>query len=103
MSRDCFNRYPWRRIAATAASIAPSIRRTSGDNAGTDRPATTVTVDVALSFAGFASDVVDVTVAVFETGPAIAGNDSTRVTVAEPPLTIVPSVHVTVVVPAQLP
>lgn len=52
---------------------------------------------------GFGSDVVAVTVAVFEIVSLVAVTVVTSVTVAEPPFASVPRLHVTVVVPEHEP
>ena len=54
-------------------------------------------------FAGFASELDVVTVAVFVTAPVLIGNVTVSAMVADPPLAIVPSEHVTVVVPLHDP
>jgi hypothetical protein len=62
----------------------------------------TVVVAVALLFAVLGSEVVELTVAVFESGAAAVGV-TTIVTVAEAPEASVPRLHVTVAVPEQEP
>ena len=64
--------------------------------------ALTVVVAVALLFAELGSEVDEVTVAVLPSGPAAVGV-TTIVTVADPAGAIAVQVHVTVVVPLQLP
>lgn len=63
----------------------------------------TVIVADALLFAGFESGLVLVTVAVFVTGPAVCGSVSCSVIVADAAGASVPTLHVTVVVPLQVP
>ena len=63
----------------------------------------TVIVDVLELFAGFGSGLVVATEAVLDIGPGVEGRVRLREMVADPALARVPSVHVTVVVPLQLP
>ena len=65
--------------------------------------ATTLKLVVLLSFAGFVSPLVLLTVAVFDTGPTVDGACTTMVIVALEPLLSEPTEQVTVVVPLQLP
>jgi hypothetical protein len=65
-------------------------------------PGFTVVVAVAESFSRFGSAVVELTVAVFESGPAAVGV-TTIVTVADAPAAREPSSHVTTPPPEQLP
>jgi hypothetical protein len=81
---------------------ASSIRR-SGDVAGIEASGTTVTVAVALSLAGFVSELEVETLAVLERSLGVVGSVTTSEIVAEPPLTIVASEQMTVDVPTQLP
>jgi hypothetical protein len=62
-----------------------------------------VIVDVLELFAVLASGLVVVTDAVFDTTPGVEGSVRLRAIVAEPAALSVPRLHVTVVVPLQLP
>ena len=77
--------------------MATRSKRPSVESAGIAAGSTVVTVDVLLLFAGCVSGLDDVTDAVFATGPGVTGGFTTRDTVAEPPLAMVPRVQVTVV------
>ena len=84
----------------TTAASSSSIE---GDSVGISAAGITVRVAVALLFVAFVSGVDEATDAVFETEPAVAGSVTTSEIVAAAPLAIVPSAHVTVDVPLQLP
>ena len=95
--------HPRSRIAPSSRSDSASIHSASGDSAGIDAAATTVTVEVLLLFAGFVSGLAEVTVAVLETVPGVGGSCRTSEMVAEAPLASVPRLQVTVVVPLHVP
>jgi hypothetical protein len=95
--------YPRSRITPHNAIAAASNININGDNVGIDDAATTVITAVPVSFAGFVSGFADVTVAVFETGPGVAGSVTTSKIVAVAPLLSVPTSQVTVDVPLQVP
>jgi hypothetical protein len=95
--------YERKNLPATAVNASASNSRANGESVGIAAADATVTVDVAALFAGFVSVFEDVTVAVFDTGPVVDGSVRVSAIVAAPPLLIVPSEQVTVVVPLQLP
>ena len=82
-------------------NIAASAARPDKDNVGI--AIVPVTVAVAVLFARFVSGVAAVTVAVFDVTPSVGGIVNVSSTVADAPDARVPSEHVTVVAPAQLP
>ena len=90
-------------FAATRVSARASNNRTNGESVGMLAAGVTVTVAVAVLFAGFVSVFDEVTAAVFDTTPVVEGSVTVSAIVAIPPLAIVPSEQVTVEVPLQLP
>ena len=84
-------------IAAASSSSA------SGDSAGIADAGITVIAAEPESFAGFVSGLADDTVAVFVSGPGVAGNVTTSEIVALAPLLRMPMLHVTVDVPLHVP
>ena len=63
----------------------------------------TMIADVLLLLTAFASGFADETVAVLETGPGVEGSVICSAIDTVAPLAIVPTLHVTVVVPLQVP
>src|ERR1700741_5146967 len=90
--------FPATRVIARASN-----NRTNGESVGIAAAGVTVTVEVALLFAGFVSVFAEMRAAVFDTTPGVEGSVTTSEIDPAPPLAIVPSEQVTVVVPVQLP
>lgn len=93
----------WRRAKAIAVIAAASNIIAYHEETGIAALGMTTTDAFAVLLVGFVSGFDDDTVAVFETVAAFGGRFTLSEIVAEPPLAIVPSVHVVVDVPLQLP
>ena len=86
-----------------APRTSASNSSTSGEAAGILAAFTVVIAAVDELFVAFASLLEVVTVAVFDTGPGVEGKVTVSAIVADPPFAMVPSEHVTVLVPLHVP